>query len=734
MQGRTGKIVMVLLGVLLMLVFILPSGMQGLAGSDPVVGSIGDRDVRLSELENAGWLFDYASVSLRVPGEQGQFVPLPSDMFGPYAQLLDEEPELFLLLLEESRRQGLRMPEEEVAAFLEERDVHVLVDDPASPDSQSLRPLSEVPGQQIRQQVITAASALLDVQQNALRYLDMVKISQPVLDFHFALQHQQVALDTIVVSADAFLPDVEQPAQEAIEAHFEEYKDELAGQVTPENPFGFGYRLPDRIKFQYIILPQDAVERELARTLADQSLREREQALYRYWSGNRARFPVPPGAPATQPALYPPSTPTTAPTTAPATGPTTAPTQPAVNVSDSTIASGPGALLLREGNPEVEQFLASQTRQLTGNAREADWRAYVAVHDEVADQFFFEQTMEVDAQVRDRLRDLLLSDFRAHDLARQRPDVDEAPVTRVGVRVDDPAYLERVADYIAQETGVRPTTSSFGRDFLTGQQLAETEAVGPIAEARAGVEAAMAGQGQPLPFPTYAIGTALPLLGPEQSEQLKRRGLGLELLQPSELLTDLTGNAYYFRLTDAAEDSAPEQLETVADQIRQDLRHKAAYETALETAEEIAEAARATSLADAGTDWPHRSSGLFTPAFGPENLAAFGLADAPPAAQLAGSEAVARGVYGMLAESAATESPLEEAVGLIEIPPAFTAVVASPTQLEGTWSDEMSLALGRAGMRQQLAQQSLHQSGALDEFFEEENVEDRLNWQARGDG
>lgn len=732
MQGRTGKIVMVLLGVLLMLVFILPSGMQGLAGSDPVIGSVGDRDVRVSELENAGNLLGYASANISVPNQKGQFLPLPTDVLGPYAQLLDEQPELFLLLLEEAHRQGLRMPEEEVVNFLEERDAHVLVEDPASPDGRALRPLSEVSGQQIRQQVITAASAILEVRQNALQYLDMVKISQPVLDFHFSLQNQKVALDTIVISADAFLPDVQQPSQEAIEAHFEAYKDELAGQVTLENPFGFGYRLPDRLKLQYITLPQDAVEKKVAQELAGQPLRQREQALYRYWSENRARFPVPPGAPATQPALYPTTVPTTVPTTGPTTGSTTqATTQPSADVSDSTIASGPGAVLLREGNPEVEQFLASQTRQLAGNANEADWRAYVAVHDQVADQFFFERAMELDGTVRKRLRDLLQSDFRAFDLARRQPSGDETPVSRVGVSVADTAYLDRVADRIAQETGVRPATTSFGRDFLTGPQLTEVAVMGPIAESLAGVEAAMAGRGQPLPFPAYAMGTALPLLEPEHREQVEQRGLGLELLQPSELLTDLLGNAYFFRITDAAPDSAPASLDVVADPVRQDLRHMAAYEVALETATQIAETARATSLAEAGADWPHHSTELFTPAFGPQDLAAFGLADAPPAAQLAGAEAVAQGVYTLLAASAATDTPLEETVGLIEIAPAFTAVVASPTQLEATWTDEMSLALRRAGMRQQLAQQSLQQSGALDGFFQAQNVKDRLNWQSR---
>ena len=158
------------------------------------------------------------------------------------------------------------------------------------------------------------------------------------------------------------------------------------------------------------------------------------------------------------------------------------------------------------------------------------------------------------------------------------------------------------------------------------------------------------------------------------------------MLEPSEVLTDLMGNAYYFRLTDAAPNAAPESLELVADDVRRNLRRQAAYERVLETARRIAETARTTSLSQAGADWPQHTTRPFTPGLGLSEPGAFGLGDASPAARLAGSQEVARGVYRMLARSASEELALEEAVELIEIAPAFTAVVARPTELSGKTS------------------------------------------------
>src|SRR5687768_16633241 len=53
MEGKFGKIVLVVLGVILMIVFILPAGLQNMAGSDATLGTLAGEKVRRGDIINA---------------------------------------------------------------------------------------------------------------------------------------------------------------------------------------------------------------------------------------------------------------------------------------------------------------------------------------------------------------------------------------------------------------------------------------------------------------------------------------------------------------------------------------------------------------------------------------------------------------------------------------------------------------------------------------------------------
>ena len=52
----------------------------------------------------------------------------------------------------------------------------------------------------------------------------------------------------------AFADKQQTPSEEAVSEQFNQYKDNVPGDVSEANPFGFGYRLPDRVQFDYIAL------------------------------------------------------------------------------------------------------------------------------------------------------------------------------------------------------------------------------------------------------------------------------------------------------------------------------------------------------------------------------------------------------------------------------------------------------------------------------------------------
>ncbi len=51
-----------------------------------------------------------------------------------------------------------------------------------------------------------------------------------------------------------------EPQEAALEAQFEKYKDNFIGDMSAENPYGFGYKVPDRVKLEYLAVKLEEVE------------------------------------------------------------------------------------------------------------------------------------------------------------------------------------------------------------------------------------------------------------------------------------------------------------------------------------------------------------------------------------------------------------------------------------------------------------------------------------------
>jgi hypothetical protein len=65
------------------------------------------------------------------------------------------------------------------------------------------------------------------------------------------------------------------PSESDMQAQFEKYKAMLAGQVSEANPFGFGYKLPDRIQAEYIVVKLDDIQ-----TIVKKPTRQEAETYY----------------------------------------------------------------------------------------------------------------------------------------------------------------------------------------------------------------------------------------------------------------------------------------------------------------------------------------------------------------------------------------------------------------------------------------------------------------------
>ncbi|MEZ6190903.1 MAG: hypothetical protein R3C45_06375 [Phycisphaerales bacterium] len=92
------------------------------------------------------------------------------------------------------------------------------------------------------------------------------RLSKPLVE-HF-LQDQGASVEgrAVVVNADRFIADTAEPTGEEVASLYEQYKDALPGRGKP---YGFGYRVPDRVKVEYLSIPMDLAQRVVKVTEAD---------------------------------------------------------------------------------------------------------------------------------------------------------------------------------------------------------------------------------------------------------------------------------------------------------------------------------------------------------------------------------------------------------------------------------------------------------------------------------
>jgi len=95
---------------------------------------------------------------------------------------------------------------------------------------------------------------------------------------------EQIDLRVATIPAESLLEEVPQPSDEEITAQFEQDRDVFPGSFTEENPFGFGYKQPDRIRISYMLVDRLVIERV---TSAD------EQAVRDYYRSHRSEFVEP---------------------------------------------------------------------------------------------------------------------------------------------------------------------------------------------------------------------------------------------------------------------------------------------------------------------------------------------------------------------------------------------------------------------------------------------------------
>ena len=83
---------------------------------------------------------------------------------------------------------------------------------------------------------------------------DPYRISKPLISHFLQNQNAKVSGKAVVVSSDLYLQDVGDISNADLQTTFNKYKNDYVGE---SKPYGFGYKIPNRIKLEYLEVPLD---------------------------------------------------------------------------------------------------------------------------------------------------------------------------------------------------------------------------------------------------------------------------------------------------------------------------------------------------------------------------------------------------------------------------------------------------------------------------------------------
>lgn len=155
----------------------------------------------------------------------------------------------------EARMAGIRVPKENVGEQLA-RAIPMLFE--GNNYSQVVSAIVKRHGV-TEQQILEAVGNLLSV----LQYAHMVSSDQGItirqLRQMVAWESEGVNVEFVEFNSADFSEEQQAPNEKSVAEHFNKYKKYFSGEISEENPFGFGYKLQERVRLEYLMLKLDEI-------------------------------------------------------------------------------------------------------------------------------------------------------------------------------------------------------------------------------------------------------------------------------------------------------------------------------------------------------------------------------------------------------------------------------------------------------------------------------------------
>jgi hypothetical protein len=107
--------------------------------------------------------------------------------------------------------------------------------------------------------ILRAFATLLAVLQYTSMVCSSQDITNPQMMYDVSRQEERIDVEFVKFDSSAFAETQDQPSQEQMSEHFEKYKAFYANDISKENPYGFGYKLPSRVRLEYMAVKFDDI-------------------------------------------------------------------------------------------------------------------------------------------------------------------------------------------------------------------------------------------------------------------------------------------------------------------------------------------------------------------------------------------------------------------------------------------------------------------------------------------
>jgi hypothetical protein len=590
-------------GAALMVVFIIQlapngRGQNGNLPTDVTAGTIaGDKiTVREVSLGKDEWqqLKTIGTVHQNPADPQGPGLPMPYWLL-PYdfpasraaADAINANPVTFFLLAREAKREGISVNPEEVQSLINS-DIALNPSQMPTTDDEKTR-------------LENTISDFLAVRMLLQQVTNMVKITTPLRQWDIARDGQELTLNFVQFSADQFLSAVPEPDQAAIQKQYDKFAGKLPNVYgSPDDPLGFGYQYPNRIALQFIGFRESDLK-DAARN--SKSLQDWYNAAFKEFKANRADYderPVPLG-PATQPATQPGLL-------SAANNLLNAATQP----TDASLTSATTQLA-----GAATQLASSATQSttipvaLTGVRKVDDIADDFAIHaDLVLDDLYNQEARKTAKAITKQIQDAMNKGYSEwRDAQSKKAAASTQPVQTAYSGMD---FIDNLATSIRAQYGINVIKGNVDR-FMTFDDLKTLPDIG-----KTYVESSYSSMGF-IPFANYATALLAPIM-PEEVKTSPLAAQAISPMQPSQPVSDFSGNDFVFRVT-KIDLSHPAPLDEVKDQVTADAKRAAAYDLAVAAANKTMAAALTSTLNAAAATAPGHPTPVETSPFNPLQIA-----------------------------------------------------------------------------------------------------------------